>query len=58
MSFSLIYHNLYSHVTLLGRAISARRARKVKLAAERELATRAANVGSLGVIGNDPVSYQ
>ena len=46
---------LYSHVTRLELAVSARRACEVELAAERQLAARAADVGSLGVLGDDPV---
>jgi hypothetical protein len=51
---SILFHNLYSHVTLPGRAVSARRAREVECAAQRQLAARATDVCSLGVVGNDP----
>jgi hypothetical protein len=50
----MLIYNLYSHVTLLGRTISARLAREVERAAQRQLAARATNVGSLGVVGDDP----
>jgi hypothetical protein len=51
---SMLIHKLYSHVTLLGRTISARRAREVERAAQRQLAARATDVSSLGVVGDDP----
>jgi hypothetical protein len=51
---SMLIHHLYSHVTLLGRTVSARLARKVERAAQRQLAARATDVGSLGVVGDDP----
>jgi hypothetical protein len=54
----LLVHNLYSHVTLLGWAVSTGRARKFECSAERQLAARAANVSSLGVVGNNPVKCQ
>ena len=34
----ILVHNLYSHVTLLGWAVSTRRARKVECSTERQLA--------------------
>ena len=50
-------HKLYSHVTRLGLAVSARRASEVELSAERQLAARAADVGGLGVLRDDPVMF-
>jgi hypothetical protein len=53
-TLTILIHNLHSHIARLGLAVSTGRARKVERAAERKLAARAANIGGLGVVGNDP----
>ena len=48
-------HKLHPHVTRLGLAITARRASDVELSAQMQLAARAADVGNLGIVRDDPV---